>query len=175
MTLLGGHSKLKTSVFPVQLLDPPPWITLFVHFITQRNSDKSLYDSFFSSWKWWVLDIIDALAAFVSDQNNGDIKCSPKLPRHSLTFTSVRKKEQLLKANSSLLILCGPINKERYMACTAPKSQHYIWLLVGEFSQIPPTGHLATAQVLDTTLDTRYFLCQVHLLSLLSWHNWRDW
>lgn len=37
-----------------------------------------------------------------------------------------KKKEQPLKANSSLLTPCGPINKERYMACTAPKGQHYI-------------------------------------------------
>lgn len=55
------------------------------------------------------------------------------------------RKEQLPKANSSLLAPCGQTNKERNMACTAPKGQHYIWLLVGAFSQIPPSGHLAAA------------------------------
>lgn len=70
------------------------------------------------------------------------------------------RKEQLPKANSSLLAPCGQINKERDMACTVRKGQHYIWLLVGAFSQIPPLGHLAAAHSYS-----RYwwFLCQVCL------------
>jgi len=38
---------------------------------------------------------IDVPAAFVSHQNNGDIKWYPKLPGHPLTFTSVRKKRTI--------------------------------------------------------------------------------
>lgn len=64
------------------------------------------------------------------------------------------RKEQLPKANRSLLTPCGPINKEKDMACTAPKGQHYVWLLVGEFSQIPPTGHVVTAH---SYIDARDF------------------